>query len=214
MGQDVFTRIYLKNSWGCAESVSGPSSTMARTENLRKSFPNLLTDYNITSVFDAPCGDLNWMQELLKTIDIEYIGGDIVLPMINMHKKQYEKFAENKKYKFMWIDLTKSLFPKADLMLCRDLIFHLSYEDTNRLINNLKKSDISYFLTTTHRKSIMLEKKVSNKNIKTGEWRYMDLLDHPYNFPEPLDRIIDGGGDRELCLWSISQILALKEIII
>ena len=39
---------------------------------------DLIKDFEIKSIFDAPCGDLNWMQEILKTIDINYHGSDIV----------------------------------------------------------------------------------------------------------------------------------------
>jgi hypothetical protein len=56
--------IYLNNSWADAESVSGRGSTMARTALIRSELPSLLASVGAQSLFDAPCGDFNWMQRL------------------------------------------------------------------------------------------------------------------------------------------------------
>src|SRR5689334_2969418 len=62
--QDIFSSIYLDNSWGDPESVSGRGSTLARTEVVRRKLPILLASVGAKSLLDAPCGDFNWMQHV------------------------------------------------------------------------------------------------------------------------------------------------------
>lgn len=201
--EDVFTKTFLEDRWKSDESRSGPSSTLGRTQNLRRQLPELLRQFDVRRMFDAPCGDLNWMKLLIEQGTFSYLGGDIVAPMINQHKKDYEN-SEN--VEFLHIDLTSDRFPKADLMFCRDCLFHLSYEDTLKVLKNFVASDIPWLMTTTH----FNHGQIVNSDIITGSWRWMDLFEAPYNFPRnPFARITDGGGDREMCLWSREQIVGV-----
>ena len=70
-----FTWIYQNDYWQSKESVSGTGSTLKYTENLRKELPSLFQKFGIHRVFDAPCGDFNWMSQLLREVDVSYIGG-------------------------------------------------------------------------------------------------------------------------------------------
>ncbi len=198
--EDVFTRIYLENGWKSAESRSGPSSTLARTKTLRDGLPQLMGAFNIRTIVDAPCGDFNWMRSFVEGQSFSYIGGDIVLPMIKDHQAE---FKGNRRVKFKHLDITQDKLPQADLMLCRDCLFHFSYEDTLKVLKNFLSADIPYLLTTTHYN----KGQIVNRDIRTGGWRMMDLFEAPYNFPaDVLFRIVDGGGDREMCLWSRDQV--------
>ena len=172
--------------------------------------PELFTKFSIKSVFDAPCGDFNWMRYVIKDYRINYIGGDIVLPLIRSHNKTYR----NTNTQFIQIDLTKHQFPSANLMICRDCLFHLSFEDAKAVLKNFVESNIDYLLTSTH---VNLNN-FSNKNVPTGGFRHIDLFSAPYNFPQNvLYRILDWRepepGDwrepepkREMCLWSREQV--------
>ena len=97
--EEIFTDIYVNRLWdepnATNESVSGNGSTLDFTKNLREELPKLFDTFAIKTVFDAPCGDLNWMSRVLeKNPDIAYIGGDIVAPMIESHVKKYADNAE------------------------------------------------------------------------------------------------------------------------
>lgn len=156
--------------------------------------------FGIRTLLDAPCGDMNWMRELLKDLNVHYIGADVVPALINQHKNDSQI---NKRGKFILLDLTSDRLPSADLMLARDFLFHLSFKDTLRFLRNFAASDIPYLLTTSH----INKGKFENRDIKTGHHRYMDLFKPPYNFPEDvLDRILDGKSDRYLYLWTRSQV--------
>ncbi len=200
--EERFTWIYEKNFWGSKESFSGTGSTLQYTENLRCKLPEIFKKFSIKSVFDAPCGDFNWMKKFLQEVNIRYIGGDIVAPLIDHHSTQYGKEG----VEFIHIDLIKDNFPSADLMICRDCIFHLSYEDTFSVLKGFLRSGIPYLLTSSH-KNIDAFK---NHDIKTGDFRFIDLFSAPYHFPyDPLFTIEDWlppDIERYMCLWSREQV--------
>ena len=199
--EDKFTWIYNNNYWGNRESLSGSGSTFEYTENLRNKIPELINKLSINIVLDAPCGDFNWMKYLLEKIDITYIGGDIVLPMIESNNKYYK----NDKTTFVHIDLINDRFPAADLMICRDCLFHLSYKDIRSVLKNFIDSNIPYILTSTH-----INQSFKNKDIVTGDFRLIDLFSSPFNLsPRTLFRIDDGCPPytRQMCLWNRNQII-------
>lgn len=198
--EQIFTKIYDKNLWTNKESRSGTCSSLKSTKSLRKILPELFEDYSINSILDIPCGDFNWMKEInLKSIS--YIGADIVEEINQNNIKKYS--AENKK--FVKMDILKDNLPKVDLIFCRDLFIHFSYDDIFKAVTNIKKSDSKFLLTT----SFMTEKK--NKNCSTGGWHPINLLIKPFSFPNPL-KIIDEEEEevdvkkRSLLLWNISDL--------
>ena len=64
--EEKFTWIYKTNHWSSEESASGLGSTLKYTENLRRELPQLLRQYSLGKVFDAPCGDFNWMKAVVE----------------------------------------------------------------------------------------------------------------------------------------------------
>jgi hypothetical protein len=198
-----FTKIYQKNFWGSDESRSGPGSTLGASKNVRATLPIIIKDYSINTIFDAPCGDFNWMQHVLKEVNVEYVGGDIVAPLIESLSQSYS----TDKIKFKHVNLVKDAFPKADLMICRDCLFHLSFDDTKSVIKNFLKSEVPLLLTTSH----VNKNSFSNMDILTGDWRLIDLFSAPYTFPkDPLLQFFDDEdrfSRKQLCLFSREQVM-------
>ena len=198
-----FTWIYKNNYWQSDESASGTGSSLTQTKNLREELPALISKFSVKKIFDAPCGDFNWMVHLLPLIDVEYIGGDIVRPLIEGHNQKFR----SSKISFITIDLVKDNLPKSDLMICRDCLFHLSFDDTRSLLQRYVASGIPYFLTTTHKQM----GDVQNYDIRTGDFRLIDLFAAPYHFPSaPLAAIDDWvfpDPERQMCLWTREQVM-------
>lgn len=174
--EEKFTKIYTGRLWGNAESASGAGSSIDYTANIRKELPLIFEKFNITSVFDAPCGDFNWMKKVIVPSDTKYIGGDIVKELIDINNRDYS----NKKIEFVHFDITKNSFPNADIWICRDCFIHLSYQSILQSLKNFCESNISYLLTTTH----VNHGRFNNKDIISGGFRYIDLFSEPFNFPE------------------------------
>lgn len=104
---EVFAEIHRNKHWGSGESVSGVGSSLAQTENLRSHLPIIFEKFGITSVLDAPCGDMNWMQAVPKALGMSYIGGDIVEELMRINK---ERYADNT-HTFIKLDITKDPLP-------------------------------------------------------------------------------------------------------
>ena len=199
--EERFSWIYQNNHWESNESGSGTGSTLIYTENIRKQIPILVSQYSIKKIFDAPCGDFHWMRHLLPELNVDYIGGDVVGSIIDPLNRKFH----DQRTSFIQIDLTKSIFPSADLMICRDCLFHLSYADARLLLENFINSDIKYLLTTTHKQK-GIYRDFMNRDIQTGDFKLIDLFSSPYNFSDtPLVVIEDWlhpDPERQLCLWS------------
>lgn len=207
--EDIFTKIYILNYWDNKESASGSGSTLRYTEKLRSELPKLLSKFSIKSILDAPCGDFNWFQHVLKAYPLDYVGADIVGELVRVNN---EKFR-NQTTKFIHLDIRRAALPSVDLLFCRDCLFHFSYQDAQEFIQNFLKADIKYLLTTTH----INDGSIKNTDIGTGDYRLMDLFSHPYNFPSAiLARVEDWHFPeprREMCLWSREQLLAAADIL-
>jgi Methyltransferase domain len=212
--EEKFTWIHNKNMWDSSKSVSGTGSTLDYTENLRRELSSIFQKYLISEVLDAPCGDFNWMSEFLKTVNVSYVGVDIVKSLIDDLEIN---FGQDDR-KFIHLDLTSDDLPQADLMFCRDCLFHLSYKDTKAALQNFIESGIPYLLTTTHENSIV--NGFENKDIETGDFRLMDLFSAPYYFPtDCLETLEDWRAPeprRYMCLWNREQIkhaLLISELV-
>jgi Methyltransferase domain len=205
--QQVFTDKYANRSWDQVgidnESVSGPGSTLQFTANLRSELPQLFKQFGIRTVFDAPCGDLNWMKEVLTQCpDIDYTGGDIVEPLIKSNTKVYGSRANTR---FVNIDIINDPLPAADLMICRDCLFHFSEADIKQFFRNFVASDILALLVTCE------ESGEANRDIETGGYRHTNLLIEPYNFERNYIYAINdwpytSTPIRKMYMWSREQI--------
>lgn len=175
--RSVFAHIFHDRYWGDYESVSGLGSRMSQTEMIRAQLPLIIEKYAVRTLFDAPCGDLNWMKAILAATDIDYIGGDIVSEVVDLARRN----SPNPAYRFSVFDIAEDPFPAADLWLCRDVLFHLSYATIAKALDNFCKSDIPLMLVTTH-----TDDTVKNRNIVTGDFRYINLLKPPFSWPESM----------------------------
>jgi hypothetical protein len=63
--KEVFSNIYDTYGFGSEESHSGHGSTLIQTENIRDEIKKIVKEKNIKSVVDIPCGDFNWMREIV-----------------------------------------------------------------------------------------------------------------------------------------------------
>jgi SAM-dependent methyltransferase len=181
--EDRFTRIYHMDAWVSRESRSGKGSELIYTENLRRHLPEIFERFGITSILDAPCGDFNWMQHVISGTGLRYVGGDIVRPLIEANQKSHASANVS----FVHLDIIGDPLPAADLMICRDCLFHLSNADIKAFLANFERSAIPYLLTTNH-----LGDDIANSDIETGSFRLIDLFAEPFGLPEaPLARVED-----------------------
>lgn len=172
--QQVFTEIYLNNSWGSSESKSGPGSRVSANKKLLNLLDEFVVSHDIKTITDCGCGDFNWM----RLFDFEkldsYTGIDIVSPLIDSNN---EKYGSNK-VSFQCLSVIEDEIPTSDLIICKDVLFHLSYEDALKTIENIRNSGVKYLISTTF-------SDFHNIDIKSGHWRPINLLSEPFLLGEP-----------------------------
>lgn len=200
--EERFTSIYEENKWRDGESRSGAGSSLKATESIRKKIPALINSLGVKIILDVPCGDYNWIQHMEWFDEIRYIGGDIVKSLVDKNQQEYG----DKNTSFAHINLTKGPLPAADLLLCRDCLVHLCYDDIDSAIRNFMESGIRYLLTTTHPAISQ------NIDIPTGHFRTLNLQIPPFEFCEPLEIFDDfdtGPKSKRLALWGREQLEGL-----
>ncbi len=194
----IFSTIYNNNVWNSIESVSGVGSEIKNTKTIIEEIPKLIKTYNIKKFIDCPCGDFNWMKYVISD-NIVYEGYDIIDCVIIKNREKYN-------YIFGKMNIINDKIPECDLLFCRDLFVHFSYNDIYKTIKNIKSSNIKYLLTTTFPNH-------KNNDISTGSWRPLNLQDDPFNFCNPIEIInencTENNGiynDKSLALWNIKDI--------
>lgn len=199
---EVFRSIYTRNLWGNAESRSGPGSSLAQTEHVRRGLQKLLLLRGICHLLDVPCGDANWVMKIIQVDqDLIYHGGDIVPELVEENRLKYPKFD------WQVLDICTSDLPQASMILCRDCLVHLPIANIFEALANIKRSGATWLTMTTFPGI-----PEGNKDIITGSWRRLDFQQPPFNFPPPDDLINEcregpsGPGDKSLGSWRISRL--------
>ena len=177
--QSIFSNIYKDNYWGSDESVSGVGSEMDYTIELRRGIKEIISNFDIKVIVDAPCGDFNWMRSIVESEDISYIGYDIVDDLIVKNNEQHA----GEKIKFFVADICKTILADCDLLIIRDVLFHLSNEDLLSFKSILKETKFTYLLVSHHE-----HQNVVNTDINTGDFRELNVGIPPMNLP--LDKAI------------------------
>ena len=192
----VFTEIYQQNIWDCSETRSGPGSSLARTEVIRRELPALLAELQITSLLDAPCGDLNWLAGIALPVR-RYVGVDVVAPLIAENRRWFGTRAR----KFLVADFIRATLPRHAAILCRDGLIHLPNAEVLLSLKNFQRSGATFLLATTH--SLIEE----NVDIPTGAWRSVNLQLPPFSLPPPLRHIVENPTTGKLLgVWRLAEL--------
>jgi hypothetical protein len=138
---------------------------------------------------------------------VQYMGGDLVPEVVAEAARQYGTGER----RFQVLDLTSSPLPAADLLLCRDCLVHLSFADIAEAIDNIRRSDIKYLLTTT------FTQEPEFHDIVTGDWRPINLETAPFLFPRPVELLLEhcteqngAFADKALGLWRVRDLPELS----
>ncbi|MDO5712581.1 MAG: class I SAM-dependent methyltransferase [Micrococcales bacterium] len=194
----IYSAAYEEETWGSAESGSGTGSELRATEMVRRQLPDLFRRHGVTSLLDAPCGDWNWMQHI-DLSGIDYVGADIVPGVVTVATERFARPGVS----FIVADLTKDPLPRADAVMCRDCWVHVSYADIAAMLANYRSTGATWVLINTYPEIRQ------NRNQFTGtRWRRLNFTLPPFNFPEPVEMIIDGGevDPSRLALWRLGDL--------
>lgn len=198
-----FERIERTNLWGAASSVSGLGSEDLATAAIRDALPPLLQRLGARSLLDAPCGDAGWISRM--KLDLDYAGVDIVPSLIQANN---QRVARGELIgRFLVADITRDALPHADVILCRDCLVHLSFDNIARAAANFRASGARFLLATT------FPEWDANRDCEDGDWRALNMTKPPFGWPAPRElideRCEEGGGgwrDKSLGLWRLDEL--------
>lgn len=148
MNKQIFTRIYKQKKWRHRKCpLSGSGSTLRNTKMVRNLLDEFIKTNSLKSITDLGCGDLTWITStnFFNEPSIDYTGVDVVDMLIEGHIARVEG------KKFISIDLVDyTNMPYTNLVILRDVIFHLSIVDIQTIFNNIK-GRFDYILITNCR---------------------------------------------------------------
>jgi methyltransferase family protein len=202
-----FERIHATNLWGAATSVSGLGSEADATAALAAGLPALMRRLKAESLLDAPCGDAAWIQRI--DLGVDYTGVDIVPAIVA--ELQRRAASGELRGRYHVADITCDALPRADAILCRDALVHLSYARIALAIENLRRSGATWLITTT-----FTEWQV-NQDCEDGDWRALNFCRPPFGWAEPSalldERCTEAAGsyrDKSLGAWRVEALPALR----
>ena len=204
----IFTDIYQANAFHGEESRSGQGSGLAQTFILRNKLLSLCQKLRVKTLIDI-CGDYNWMKEAWKELSSQienYIGIDIVPEMIENNNKLYA----TERVRFVCADIVTTPLLDGDMLLCRDVLVHLSHDSSLKFLKNFSNSNIKYLLATTFTNNR------NNIDFEDGAgWYAIDMTRPPFNLVKPEiinEECTEHNGeykDKSLGLWQRKDICGI-----
>lgn len=195
----AFTRHYERRDWDEPETASGRGSSLRSTAAIRRDLPRLFAELGIRSVVDAGCGDFHWFSALPVELD-SYLGIEVVEGLAAANQARYG----DPRRRFASLDIIRDPLPKADLILCRDVLVHLKNCQVSAALRNFRRSGSRFLLTTTFTGAH------PNADAPLGGWRPLNLELPPFQLGAPLSVISEAESvedsrypDKSLGLWPL-----------
>ena len=165
------------------ESISGGGSTMASTVAFRYFLPKYIEKYSISSILDIGCGDWHWMSTIREEFsEVDYEGWDASEDMIGPMNEKYG--AGNTR--FLVKDIIDNEYPSVDMVIARDVLFHLKEEYLQIVLKNIKKAGVSFLMTTTF-PDLQENEELVPKKYEGWGFRPINLDIKPYNLGECIE---------------------------
>ena len=159
----VMEQIYEKHLWG-GENFDFYSGEGSHNPEIVVPYIKVVTTFlkannNLLTVCDLGCGDFNIGHQLLPYTS-EYIAVDIVEGLIERNKTLHK--ANN--LEFHCLDIAMNELPKADCVILRQVLQHLSNKEIKGIVEKLSK--YKYIILTEH---IPNGEFIPNKDIISGQ---------------------------------------------
>ena len=176
---DIFTPQYRLRS--------GPGSTLEASAPYREFLTAFIRAHGVRSVVDLGCGDFVVMGAT-DLMGASYRGIDCIEERIEANR------AKAPGVRFDVGDLTTYPIPRADLLLCKDVLQHWATADVQEWLARLRRSPTWCWALITN---CVSGPGPVNGDIETGRWRNLDLTAPPFEVGE----VVFG--------WSTKQVVLL-----
>jgi len=132
---------------------------------------------NSLTICDLGCGDFNIGKHLVKNTK-RYIAIDIVENLIERNKALYK----SNNLEFQCLDISEDELPKADCIILRQVLQHLSNEEIQHIVESL--TNYKYIILTEHIPIGDFEPnkdKIAGQGIRIKQNSGVDLLKEPFH---------------------------------
>ena len=145
---------------------------------------------------------MNWMTELLERLEstfatVTYVAYDIVPDAIRAHRR---RFKYKPTYHFHNADLAQTVPVAGDILICRDLVNHLTLADGRRVLSNLLLSRTPLLVVSSDehvRRNEPLLGPLEAAADGAGRSRPVDLTKPPFSWRRP------ASGNGHLWVWKM-----------
>jgi SAM-dependent methyltransferase len=190
-----------KKERGIFESASGPGSTLDATTPIRSFIERIISEYSVETIVDIGCGDWNWMSQV-NLGRATYLGLDVVPETVEMNK---QRFGDRQNVSFEFTNAIQQVPPAGDLVIIRDVLFHLSNDNAFSVLQNINRSGSKLLLTTTFpdiESNADLER--YGANIDGWGYRPINVEASPFNLLNPIDSVEEPEPGRQVRLYRIA----------
>jgi SAM-dependent methyltransferase len=147
--KEIFSKIYDNHQWGGEGQenfYSGEGTYFKDVQIYIDTVSDFIKENNIKTVCEIGCGDFNVTGELLKKVEVNYTGLDVVPSLI-------EHLTENfstESIQFSCVDAasTNAKIPDVEMCIIRQVLQHLSNENILKILENIRH--IPNLLITEH----------------------------------------------------------------
>ena len=167
----AFSTIYEQGLWGrdaSGRGISGPGSTLAQGKAFVDYVQSFIDTHEILSIVDIGCGD--WvLAQHIDWGDRDYLGVDVVASVIERNQDMHG----TDKIRFVQLDGCSEALPAGDLLICKDVLMHLSNANIQHILAQSKKFKYCIFVNDTVG--------ANNRDMTAGGFRPLDLTRAPFN---------------------------------
>lgn len=168
---DIFERIYQSGGWNGVGS--GPGSLPQANQQYIALLQHLIQGTpGIRSILDIGCGD--W--QIMRHVDLRgkrYLGVDVAPSVIEANRQSFAREG----IEFRVLNACREEFPAADLILLKDVLPHLPIAQVQTLLSRIAGRCRWALLVNDH------TEQNGAQDIRLGEWRPINVLRPPYDFP-------------------------------
>jgi len=126
---DIFDKIYENSYWG---KGSGGGSSPEATQPYKVFLEDFIRQYKIQSIVDLGCGDWQF-SKFLDFGGATYIGIDASKCVIANNQKLFARLGVS----FANLPKNHHDIPSADLLVCKDVLMHLSTKEVQDILSIL-----------------------------------------------------------------------------
>ena len=203
MSKEIFGKIYAEKAWGDGSDLlplSGSGSNFVNARPYVGFVEKIVNKFDIKTLVDLGHGDWSMWKEY-QFNDVKYLGIDVAEGL----SEKMQKILGGENRKFIYLDFQESEIPSSQMLICKDVLQHLSNFQIMNLLDNLNNFDYIIFCNDIYiRKSIFFEiremlqirkrfnsilhlknplflnLRINNRNIVVGSFRGIDLEKKPF----------------------------------